>query len=135
MIDLESLGITEKVLIDNGFSVGTAYNIMKGKISKKSLLKLYELGLIEEVSDKEKFVCSNNNLFGEYEVKVEKKDLVLFENAYKIRLFLNLNNTKIIYYLDTTDIIDLNAKNIDILSCNSVIVKIVGKKITFIRSI
>ena len=135
MIDLESLGITEKVLIDNGFSVGTAYNIMKGKISKKSLLKLYELGLIEEVSDKEKFVCSNNNLFGEYEVKVEKKDLVLFENAYKIRLFLNLNNTKIIYYLDTTDIIDLNAKNIDILSCNSAIVKIVGKKITFIRSI
>ena len=128
MIDLESLGITEKVLIDNGFSVGTAYNIMKGKISKKSLLKLYELGLIEEVSDKDKFVCSNNNLFGEYEVKVEKKDLVLFENAYKIRLFLNLNNTKIIYYLDTTDIIDLNAKNIDILSCNSVIVKIVGKR-------
>lgn len=135
MIDLESLGITEKVLIDNGFSVGTAYNIMKGKISKKSLLKLYELGLIEEVSDKDKFVCSNNNLFGEYEVNVEKKDLVLFENAYKIRLFLNLNNTKIIYYLDTIDIIDLNAKNIDILSCNSVIVKIVGKKITFIRSI
>lgn len=133
MINLEELGITEKLLIENGFSVGTAYNIMRGKISKKSLLKLYELGLIERVERADKFIISNNNLFGEYKLNILKKELILIDNIYKIRLFLAYNDIRMTYILDYEDILQLNEKNIDILSINSVIAKIVGNKLKFIK--
>ena len=133
MLDLEKLGITEKVLIENGFSVGTAYNILKGKISKKSLIKLYDLGLIEKIDSNEKFYCSNNNLFGEYKAKIVKRELVLTEENYKIRLYLSVSNFDIIYILDIEDVLELDKKGINVLDKDDLVVKVVGSKLNFIK--
>ena len=133
MLDLEKLGITEKVLIENGFSVGTAYNILKGKISKKSLIKLYDLGLIEKIDSNEKFYCSNNNLFGEYKAKIVKRELVLTEESYKIRLYLSVSNYDIIYILDIEDVLELDKKGINVLDKDDLVVKVVGSKLNFIK--
>ena len=133
MLDLEKLGITEKVLIENGFSVGTAYNILKGKISKKSLIKLYDLGLIEKIDSNEKFYCSNNNLFGEYKAKIVKRELVLTDENYKIRLYLSVSNFDIIYILDIEDVLELDKKGINVLDKDDLVVKVVGSKLNFIK--
>lgn len=133
MLDLEKLGITEKVLIENGFSVGTAYNILKGKISKKSLIKLYDLGLIEKIDSNEKFYCSNNNLFGEYNCNIVKKDLVVIEDKYKVRLVMKVLNYDLMYLIDIEDLLVLEEKGINILERENIVVKIVGNKLNFIK--
>ena len=133
MIDLEKLGITEKMLIDNGFSVGTAYNILKGKISKKSLLRLYELGIIEKVENSDKFYCSNNNLFGEYNCNIVKKELVVIDDKYKVRLVMKVLNYDLMYLIDIEDLLVLEEKGINILERENIVVKIVGSKLNFIK--
>ena len=133
MLDLEKLGITEKVLIENGFSVGTAYNILKGKISKKSLLRLYELGLIAKVENGDKFYCSNNNLFGEYNCNIVKKELVVIDDKYKVRLVMKVLNYDLMYLIDIEDLLVLEEKGINILERENIVVKIVGNKLNFIK--
>ena len=133
MLDLEKLGITEKVLIENGFSVGTAYNILKGKISKKSLIKLYDLGIIKKIDSEYKFYCSNNNLFGEYNCNIVKKELVVIEDKYKVRLVMKVLNYDLLYLIDIEDLLVLEEKGINILERENIVVKIVGSKLNFIK--
>jgi hypothetical protein len=133
LIDLEKLGITEKVLIENGFSVGTAYNILKGKISKKSLIKLYDLGIIKKIDSEDKFYCSNNNLFGEYNCNIVKKELVVIEDKYKVRLVMKVLNYDLLYLIDIEDLLVLEEKGINILERENIVVKIVGSKLNFIK--
>lgn len=129
---LKLQGITEKELIAKGFSTGTAYNILQGTVSKRSLYKLLDLGLIK-VSEK---YLSSTTLYGEFISDINSVDIVLDKDSYKVRVELLINRKEKIYYiLDVEDVFSLLSKNINIFKAKKVLVKVVGKKVNFIKEV
>lgn len=95
-IDVKEYGLDIHKLTELGFKKGTAFGILRGEISKKSLEKLFKSGYLKEFyndlrEDNKENKEEKLDLYGEYIGRITYKDFILEgDGGYKVMLYLDI---------------------------------------------